>query len=52
MFMLANPFAGLMLSSRTFHLVVVLAVAASLTAALIGSGSALPPDPCDWNFGF
>ena len=52
MFKLINPFAALLLSSRAFQLVVVLAIAASVTAALIGSASALPPDPCDWNFGF
>jgi hypothetical protein len=47
-----NPFASLFLSSRPFQLVVVLGVAASVTAALMGSASALPPDPCDIFFGF
>jgi hypothetical protein len=47
-----NPFASLFLSSRAFRLAGVLAVAASITAALIGGASALPPDPCDIFFGF
>jgi hypothetical protein len=52
MFMLINSFAGLLSSSRVFQLVVVLGVAVSVTAALTGSASALPPDPCDIFFGF
>jgi hypothetical protein len=52
MLKLINPFAGLLSSSRAFQLLVVLGVAASVTAALIGSASALPPDPCDIFFSF
>ena len=53
MLKLTNRFAGLLLSSRAFQLAVVLGVAASVTAALVvGSASALPPDPCDIFFGF
>lgn len=46
MFILINPFVSPRLSSRSFQLVVVLGLAASVTAALIGGASALPPDPC------
>jgi hypothetical protein len=45
-----NPFASLLLSSE-LRLGVVLGIAAIVTAALMGSASATPPDPCDW-FGF
>jgi len=52
MLKLINPIADLLSSSRAFQLIVVLGIAASVTAALIGSASALPPDPCDIFFGF
>jgi hypothetical protein len=42
MLKLTRPFANLLSSSRAFQLVVFLRVAARLTAALIGSASALP----------
>jgi hypothetical protein len=52
MFMLINPIIRPSLLSRGWRIVAVLGLAASVTLALTGTGSALPPDPCDIFFGF
>jgi hypothetical protein len=49
---LINPFVSPRLSSRAFQRVVLLGLAATITAALVGSASAEPPNPCYIFFGF
>jgi len=43
---LIDPVARLFVSSRAFQLIVVVGFAVIAAAALVGSASALPPDPC------
>jgi hypothetical protein len=49
---LISALARLVGSSRAFQLAIVLGVAATMTAALIGSAYATPPDPCIFGSGF